>query len=96
MAKKKTAGKKPPTRMPRSLTEAVLLGALSEVTEADIHRFATCVTAPDSVRKRTSQKQRVEQTRSVMILATVGYAFWNWQRDADMASTPPQAGGDTP
>ncbi len=87
MEKKKAAKRAPrkkalPPRMPQSLSESVLMGALSEVTEADIYRFALAVTAPPSVRRRTSKKQQMAQTHSVLKLATVGYAFWNWRRDA--------------
>lgn len=83
MVKKKSQPRQPrklsdlPPRPPQDLSEAVLFGALSEVTpevEADY------VTAIYQRPKGMSKAQSEKCARAIMIMATVGFSFANWQK----------------
>lgn len=84
MAKKKTiktAARKPsdlPPRPPADLAEAVLFGALSEITpelEAD---YVAAIYRTKNVRLTTKIKNA--QMRAILMMATVGFSFVNWQK----------------
>jgi hypothetical protein len=78
VAKKKTA-RNPndlPPRAPQDLAEAVLFGALSEVTpevEADYVR------AIYTRKGRMSKAENQRCMKAILIMATVGFSFVNWQ-----------------
>jgi hypothetical protein len=78
MAKKKTVKKSVrllPNRPPADLSEAVLMGAASEVSPEMIAAYVAYMYP----REVPTEKQKTEACKAVLTLANVGFAFWNWQ-----------------
>lgn len=67
-----------PPRPPQDLREAVLFGALSEITpEVEQAYVEFFYRIPD---KKLSEAQKKKGAEAVMMMSTVGFAFNNWQK----------------
>ena len=69
-----------PPRPPHSLQEAVLFGALSEIDEKVMADYVGLIYD----RSSRSKKVRAAGCRAMLLLATVGFSFYNWyNRNSD-------------
>lgn len=68
-----------PPRPPQDLKEAVLFGAASEITPEVLADYVAFVYES----KRGGKARRKLQVRALLLMATVGFAFINWQRDRE-------------
>lgn len=88
MAKRKTTKERParklsdlPPRPPQDLAEAVLFGAASEATpEVEADYVRTIYQRP----KGLSKAEQERGARAILIMATVGFSFVNWQKNRQL------------
>lgn len=67
-----------PMRPPMDLAEAVLIGAASEITpEVEADYVAAVYRQPG---KKVAKAAAAKQCRAVLMMATVGFSFVNWQK----------------
>lgn len=70
-----------PPRPPQDLAEAVLFGAASEATEeVEADYIRSIYQRP----QKQSKAERERGMRAILIMATVGFSFVNWQKNRQL------------
>lgn len=71
-----------PPRPPQDLSEAVLFGAASEATpEVEADYIRAIYQRPQ---KKMSAAERERGMRAILVMATVGFSFVNWQKNRQL------------
>jgi hypothetical protein len=81
MSKKKSAAvprhpNELPPRPPQDLAEAVLFGALSEITPEVERNYVNAIYH----KPKMTKKEKDDAMFAILMMATVGFSFVNWQK----------------